>query len=77
VPCCLDVEGSYELGNVTKSNLKDIWNDQKIVILREKMKNREFNEVGICSNCDILWKKKILGIPTRYLTEFVRENLWL
>lgn len=75
VPCCVDVEGSYELGNAKKSSLKDIWNREKMLTLREKMEKREVDELKICSGCDILWKKKFLGVPTRYLTEFIKENL--
>lgn len=74
-PCCVDVEGSYELGKVTESTLKEIWNGEKMVILRKKIKERRYGEIKLCSSCDILWKNQFLGIPTRYLKEFMKENL--
>lgn len=58
VPCCLDFDAKYKLGNVTRSSLVDIWNGNKMQRLREVVKTRDYNSVNLCGDCSFLWTGK-------------------
>lgn len=51
VPCCEDVHGRYPLGNVKKSSLKELWNSEKMQILRKKNFQNKRQEINICKTC--------------------------
>ena len=68
VPCCLDMKGEYVLGDVSTDSLLDIWNGSEMVELRRKIANKEYEDVNICQNCDILWKKGVWGIPLKSIS---------
>jgi radical SAM protein with 4Fe4S-binding SPASM domain len=76
VPCCLDVRGQCTLGNLRNETLSDVWNNQKYQDLRTKIAKGRYAEIGLCRDCDILWKNTFSGIPTRYLWNFIKENFF-
>jgi len=51
VPCCMDYEGKLKLGNIMENSLEEIWNGEKIKMLRRQHINKKFS--GICATCDI------------------------
>ncbi len=67
VPCCLDLNGEHVLGDAGKESLLDIWNGAKMVEMRRKIVNKEYRDINICRECDILWKEGIWGIPVKSL----------
>jgi radical SAM protein with 4Fe4S-binding SPASM domain len=77
VPCPQDFLGEIELGNVNKNSIRTIWNDNKMLNLREKMISGEYNCFGPCSTCDRLQRKTIFGsmIPKQNLLTFISENI--
>lgn len=50
VPCSRDYDRKIPLGNVSKASLKEIWNSDIMVKLREKQVQHDF-ENGLCDNC--------------------------
>ena len=70
VPCCVDMFKRYPIGNVQDSSLEELWNSDKLVNLREKIYRGEYEDIELCSECDILWKKRILGIPIKSFYNF-------
>lgn len=64
--CCVDYNGEYILGDVSKNTLKEIWNSNKYVYYRKKNLFGLKNSQLICSICNLpnkdspLWTKKIL-----------------
>lgn len=75
LPCTQDFFGYYILGDVNDSNLREIWNNEKMVRLREKMIKGEISDLKTCSSCDRLWREKFLGIPKEYLWKFILKRM--
>ena len=50
VPCCLDFDGKIVLGNAKRENLEDIWNSKKMVELRKKQIDGDYNN-PLCKKC--------------------------
>ena len=50
VPCCLDVNGDINLGNIFESNLVDIINSQRVKYMQEGFKNNKLIE-DLCKSC--------------------------
>jgi len=46
VPCCMDYEGDFKLGNINNDTLENIWNCSNMQLIRAA-------PVGICSNCNM------------------------
>ena len=67
LPCTQDFHGYYTLGNVQESSIKDIWNSERLVRLRDKIIQADIQDLETCSRCDRLWRKQIFGIPREYL----------
>lgn len=70
VPCCVDMKGEHVLGNVSTESLLDIWNGTKMVELRRKIVTKEYKDISICRDCDMLWKEQVLGIPVKSIRAF-------
>ena len=67
LPCTQDFFGYYTLGNVRESSIREIWNNDKMVRLREKVLACDVADIETCSGCDRLWRPQIFGIPKEYL----------
>jgi radical SAM protein with 4Fe4S-binding SPASM domain len=67
VPCCLDMLKKYPIGNAYEKSLSELWSSAPLAFLREKIFRGLYHGIEPCSACDILWKKKILGIPVKSL----------
>jgi len=50
VPCCRDVNGAINLGNLNNKSLIEIWNDEPIRKLRNKFLRGDYNN-PLCKNC--------------------------
>ena len=50
VPCCLDVNGDINLGNIFESNLVDIINSQRVKDMQESFRNNKLIE-DLCKSC--------------------------
>jgi len=49
-PCCIDLHQEMPLGDINKESLKDIWNGDKIKVLRKELREGTFQS-NICKNC--------------------------
>ena len=52
VPCCYDIASQYVIGNILKSTLKDIWNNEKYLILRKSIAEKKY--LSLCRNCAVV-----------------------
>lgn len=52
VPCCYDYDNLYILGDLKRESLEDIWNGQKIKILRKSIKENNLKKIPLCKNCN-------------------------
>lgn len=53
VPCCVDYDGKYIIGDINYENLQNIWNSETMASLRLKLTNKSERDIIICKNCDI------------------------
>lgn len=64
VPCCMFYNDIYVLGNLYHQSLKEIWNSQKIVSLREQFINKQYKEMNLmCKRC---YMKRVTPIRKLY-----------
>lgn len=77
-PCCMDFHTGCVLGSVSRTTIRDIWNGEAMVALREKIGTGNYRGVPLCSRCDMLHQAVIMGISTKNIRDFkifLRENL--
>lgn len=55
VPCCMDINGDYSLGNIKDDSFFNIWNGDKMKDIREK---NIWNRFELCENCNYLPPRK-------------------
>jgi radical SAM protein with 4Fe4S-binding SPASM domain len=58
LPCCNDFNEDYVLGNVHDEPLLKIWNNRKMIALREALSKEEYAKIDLCRTCDLLWSTK-------------------
>jgi radical SAM protein with 4Fe4S-binding SPASM domain len=75
LPCTQDFFGYYGLGNVKETSIADIWNSEKMMVLRGKVIRGKVEDLETCSQCDRLWRKQFLGIPRDYLGRFLLKKM--
>jgi radical SAM protein with 4Fe4S-binding SPASM domain len=75
LPCTQDFFGYYILGNVRDNSIRKIWNNEKMLQLREKAIHQDIEDLKTCSQCDRIWRSKFLGIPKEYLWKFITKNM--
>ena len=54
VPCCYDFNGVFIIGNVLKAGLKEVWESEKYVKLRDLNSKYKITTIPLCSQCDKL-----------------------
>ena len=54
VPCCLDYNKGYPLGNVNDTSLMTIWNNRQLIKLRSTMWSKETPKTMLCKDCSLL-----------------------
>jgi len=74
-PCSQDWYDEFSLGNVKESKLSKLWNGKRMVSLRGKIAADKFQEIKICKECNLLWRKNLGGIPVLNLVPFLSENI--
>jgi radical SAM protein with 4Fe4S-binding SPASM domain len=75
LPCAQDFFGYYKLGNVGDSSIAEIWNNDKMIVLREKIVRGDIAGLKTCGRCDRLWRRQIFGIPREYLGRFLLKKM--
>lgn len=75
VPCPQDFYGNLSVGNVRDGGIRKIWNGDRLIMHRKSLIEGNIESLDPCHSCDMLRRKTLLGVPTNYLTTFLRENL--
>lgn len=75
VPCPQDFYGNLSVGNIRDGGIMKVWNGERLVALRKNLIKGSVESLDPCRNCDMLRRKTFMGVPTNYLTTFLRENL--
>jgi len=50
VPCCIDFDGEYTIGNYFDQGLKRVWNGEKYIQLRRQILEDK-DKIRMCANC--------------------------
>ena len=75
IPCPQDFFGENQVGDLNRSTLKETWNNPALMDLRQKMKDRAYQQLSPCATCDMLFRKSFMGIPSLNLSTFLKESL--
>lgn len=51
VLCCLDYDGSVNLGNLNEQRIDEIWNSKNFKDIRQLHFNRGGEMIGLCKHC--------------------------
>lgn len=52
-PCCVDWAGGTNLGNISRENIQDIWNGEKMYEFRKMQLENRRKENASCKNCEL------------------------
>ncbi|MFH1441736.1 MAG: radical SAM/SPASM domain-containing protein [Candidatus Omnitrophota bacterium] len=52
VPCCFDMEGEYNFGNIHNQTFEEIWRNEKYVSFRKEILKIN-NRIGLCKECSL------------------------
>ena len=52
--CCLDLNRTVEIGDVTKQSMAEIWNGEPLRALRRIHRENRQNEVALCRSCTMI-----------------------
>jgi radical SAM protein with 4Fe4S-binding SPASM domain len=66
-PCPHDFLTEIILGDVHVSTLAQIFNGEKLILLRKKMMAADVEGLKPCASCDMLRRRTILGVPRESL----------
>lgn len=47
------ISHAYEIGNIQQSSLKDLWQDQSYIRLRERLQEFDFSPCAFCNSCQM------------------------
>lgn len=50
-PCCMDTDGEYPLGDVSKDSIAGIWNNPKMIALRKAQLSGAWKKLPLCRDC--------------------------
>jgi radical SAM protein with 4Fe4S-binding SPASM domain len=53
--CVMDVDGDFVVGNLKDQSMRDIWNSPKMSDIRTISKERRFEDMPLCRNCDMFY----------------------
>ncbi len=73
--CPQDFEGEIPVGDLNKVSLKEIFNNDVIMAVRNRFKNKDVKDLSPCNNCDRIWRQTVAGIPKEYLKAFLKDSI--
>jgi len=75
VPCCVDYDKIYVLGDANKQDIKEIWNGEPMRELRKKHARGEFQKVKLCSKCRPLTANPFYIILGSFVDDAMRRRI--
>jgi len=51
--CAMDVDGERVLGNLNEQTVSEIWNSEQLLAIRQIHREKRFEELPFCYNCDM------------------------
>jgi radical SAM protein with 4Fe4S-binding SPASM domain len=74
-PCSQDFFGRMIVGDLNKHSIQEIWNGPEMQALRKIIKDRNYQFLDPCRQCDRPRRKSFAGVPTEYVKTFLKENI--
>ena len=50
--CAADLDGAHVLGNLMEKSIKEIWNGKDLINIKKLHKEKNYQSLQLCSNCD-------------------------
>lgn len=72
--CPQDFAGKMQMGDVTASSIRDIWNGPAYRDLRNRF-DSDLDSLQLCRKCDRLHRKTVGGIPFQYMATFLIDHV--
>lgn len=71
--CCNDMDGKLFIGDLSSSDIMDVWNGDRMVGLRSAMAEANYDKIELCRDCDVLLRagKPKMGIARRLLARVI------
>ena len=60
--CPQDWYNDNPLGNINDSSLREMWNGWTLTFVRQLLADGEYNQIEVCSQCDLLWRRHGWGL---------------
>jgi MoaA/NifB/PqqE/SkfB family radical SAM enzyme len=73
--CPQDFFNKLGMGDLKEKPLAAIWNDTRLVELRDRMARGDIPKDLPCYTCDRIWRHQVLSVPTDYLKVFLSDHL--
>ncbi|MBN1298739.1 MAG: radical SAM protein [Actinobacteria bacterium] len=70
--CPQDFIGRYEIGDINKNTIQEIFNDEPIRTARKKLGSKNISGMEGCLKCDRLQRKTFAGVPAEYIRQFLK-----
>ena len=68
VPCCRDLKGDYIVGDAVRSSLLEIWNGDRLMNLRYRLKTKDLARTPLCRNCSKIWEGKPYHLILKHIS---------
>jgi radical SAM protein with 4Fe4S-binding SPASM domain len=75
VPCCQDVNATLALGNVNEQRLDQIWNNEKMIDLRQKHLDGKAGDIPLCRGCNMYQPSNVLILGSSIFDTFTVNRL--
>jgi len=73
--CPQDFFSKLGMGDLKDKPLRAIWNDDRLVELRQRMATGDIPKELPCYSCDRIWRRQVMGVPTDYLNAFLSDHV--
>ncbi len=75
VPCCVDYDNIYILGNANSQSIEEIWNGKPMRHIREKHAGGEFRDIKLCKHCHPFTSNPLLILLGAFIDDATRRRI--
>jgi len=75
VPCCVDYDKIYVLGDANTQSIEEVWNGKPMRHIREKHARGEFRDIKLCKHCRPFTSNPILILLGAFIDDAMRRKI--
>lgn len=75
VPCCVDYDGKYVLGNALKQSIEEIWNGKPMQHLREMHAKGCYKKIDLCRRCNPMTPSPLALFAGSFVDDPMRRKI--